>query len=84
MNILFQNIERNTHIFVEKVIFERIISSNVETSSSDMFVCLYVYVCNLYTYIHVCALNIFILICVYIMLLNVYMAYICVHTHRDF
>ena len=45
MYILFQKLERNTHIFVEKVIFERIISSIVETSSSDMCVCLYVYMC---------------------------------------
>ena len=45
MYILFQKLERNTHIFVEEVIFERIISSVVETSTSDMCVCLYVYVC---------------------------------------
>ena len=45
MYILFQKLERNTHIFVEEVIFERIISSVVETSTSDMCVCLYVYMC---------------------------------------
>lgn len=51
MNILFPKLERNTHIFVEKVIFERIISSTVETSSSDMLcVCMCMCVClyNLY------------------------------------
>ena len=42
MYILFQKLERNIHIFVEKVIFERIISSIVET---PVLICVCVCMC---------------------------------------
>ena len=52
MYILFQKLERNIHIFVEKVIFERIISSIVET---PVLICVCVCMC-----IRVCVCLIFV------------------------